>query len=55
MNWFINAIYEFYQNPDNLAEFEKWKKERIHNDENDMAVKRDSVLDDNRNHRIYRN
>ena len=55
INWFIEAIYEFYENPNNLAEFEEWRKERIHNDENDMAVKNSSVLDDNRNSRIYRN
>lgn len=29
MNWFLNAIYEFYQNPSNLAEFEEWKKAKV--------------------------
>lgn len=26
MNWFLNAIYEFYENPKNQIEFQKWKK-----------------------------
>lgn len=55
MRMFIEEIYKFFENPSNLAEFEEWRKERIHNDENDMAVKSNSVLDDNRNNRIYRN
>lgn len=55
MNDLIECIYKFFENPSNLAEFEEWRKERIHNDENDMAVKSNSVLDDNRNNRIYRN
>ena len=55
INWFIEAIYEFYENPNNLAEFEEWRKERIHNDENDMAVKSSSISDDSRNNRLYRN
>lgn len=54
INWFIEEIYKFYENPKNLAEFEKWRKEK-HNDENDMAVKNNSVPNDNRNSRIYRN
>jgi hypothetical protein len=28
MTTFIDSIYEFYQNPQNLAAFEEWKKER---------------------------
>ena len=54
INWFIEEIYKFYENPSNLAEFEEWRKEK-HNDENDMAVKNSSISDDNRNSRIYRN
>ena len=54
MNWVIEAIYEFYKNPKNLADFEKWRKERIH-DENDMAVKGSRISDDSRNNRLYRN
>lgn len=52
---FIEEIYKFYENPKNLAEFEEWRKERIHNDENDMAVKSGGVSDDNRNSRLCRN
>ena len=55
MNWFIEAVYDFYKDPRNLAEFEEWKKERIHNDENDMAVKSCRISDDSRNNRQYRN
>lgn len=29
MNWFLNAIYEFYQNQNNIAEFEEWKKTKV--------------------------
>lgn len=28
INWFIEAIYEFYENPNNLAEFEEWRKSK---------------------------
>lgn len=31
MTTFIDSIYEFYQNPQNLAAFEEWK-ERKRND-----------------------
>lgn len=55
INWLIEAVYDFYKDPRNLAEFEKWRKERIHNNENDMAVKSSSLSDGNRNNRIYRN
>lgn len=37
MTTFIDSIYEFYQNPQNLAAFEEWKKERDKND-NDAAT-----------------
>lgn len=29
MNWFLTAIYEFYKNPENQAEFQKWKKAKV--------------------------
>lgn len=29
MNWFLNAIYEFYENPKNQIEFQKWKKNKV--------------------------
>lgn len=32
MNLLIDAIYEFYKNPQNLADFEEWK-ERKYKDE----------------------
>lgn len=32
MTTFIDSIYEFYQNPQNLAAFEEWK-ERKYKDE----------------------
>ncbi len=26
INWFIEEIYKFYENPKNQIEFQKWKK-----------------------------
>lgn len=28
MNLLIDAIYEFYKNPQNLADFEEWKERK---------------------------
>lgn len=38
MQLLIDSIYEFYNNAENLAAFEEWKKERDKND-NDAAIK----------------
>ncbi len=43
MNWFIEAVYDFYKDPNNLSEFEEWKKERIHNDEIDLDIEGGSM------------
>ena len=43
MRLFIEEIYKFYESPKNLAEFEKWKKERIHNNEIDLVIESGSV------------
>lgn len=32
MNLLIDAIYEFYKNPQNLADFERWKEGRKNDD-----------------------
>ena len=40
---FIECIYKFFENPNNLAEFEKWKEERKHNDEVDLDIEGGSV------------
>lgn len=29
MTMFIECIYEFFNNPSNLAEFEEWKKSKV--------------------------
>ena len=55
MTMFIECIYEFFNNPKNLAEFEKWKKERKRNDEIDLDIEGCSLSDGNRNNRFYRN
>ena len=52
MTMFIECIYEFFSNPSNLAEFEKWKKEREHNDEIDLGVEGGSVPDGYRYDRV---
>lgn len=33
MELFIDAIYEFYSKPQNLADFEAWKERKLHNDD----------------------
>ena len=33
MELFIDAIYEFYSKPQNLADFEEWKERKLHNDD----------------------
>ena len=33
MTTFIDSIYEFYQNPQNLAAFEKWKERKRNDDD----------------------
>ena len=33
MELFIDAIYEFYGKPQNLADFEAWKERKLHNDD----------------------
>lgn len=38
MTMFIECIYEFFNNPSNIAEFEKWRKERKCNDEIDFDI-----------------
>lgn len=41
MNWFLNAIYEFYQNQNNIAEFEEWKKakgSKVRSDCNERTI-----------------
>lgn len=43
MTMFIECIYKFFENPNNLAEFEKWKEERKHNDEIDLDIESGSV------------
>ena len=43
MTMFIECIYKFFENPNNLAEFEKWKEERKHNDEIDLDIEGGSV------------
>lgn len=37
MTTFIDSIYEFYQNPQNLAAFEEWKERKRNG--NDAAIK----------------
>lgn len=41
MNWFLNAIYEFYENPKNQIEFQKWKKakgSKVRSDCNERTI-----------------
>ena len=41
MNWFLNAIYEFYENPKNRIEFQKWKKakgSKVRSDCNERTI-----------------
>lgn len=33
MTLFIDEIYAFYSNPQNLADFEAWKERKVHNDD----------------------
>lgn len=34
MNLLIDAIYEFYKNPQNLADFEEWKERKNEDSQN---------------------
>ena len=36
MNLLIDAIYEFYKNPQNLADFEEWKERKYKNEESQI-------------------
>ena len=38
MTLLVDEIYSFYQNPQNLKDFEKWKKERNKNHEKESAT-----------------
>lgn len=45
MTTFIDSIHEFYQNPQNIKDFEEWKTERDKNHEKDgAAVKASSQI-----------
>ncbi len=35
INWLIEAVYDFYKDPKNLAEFEGWKKSKRKKEENE--------------------
>ena len=52
MTMFIECIYKFFENPNNLAEFEKWRKERKCNDEIDLDIEGCSLPNDSRNSRF---
>lgn len=49
MTIFIECIYKFFENPNNLAEFEKWKEAKaskgkdMGNDEIDLDIEGGSV------------
>ncbi len=36
MNLLIDAIYEFYKNPQNLADFEEWKERKYKNEDSQI-------------------
>ena len=38
MTMFIECIYEFFNNPSNLAEFEEWKKSKVRSDCNERTI-----------------
>lgn len=38
MTTFIDSIYEFYNNPQTLKDFEEWKKERDKNHEKESTT-----------------
>lgn len=38
MQLLIDSIYEFYNNPQNIKDFEAWKKERDKNHEKESAA-----------------
>lgn len=58
---FIEEIYKFYENPKNLAEFQKWKEAKASkgkdtdNDEINLGIKSGRILDGSRHNRINRN
>lgn len=52
MTMFIECIYKFFENQNNLAEFEKWKEERKHSDEVNLDVESGCILDGYRNSRV---
>lgn len=38
MTLLVDEIYSFYQNPQNIKDFEEWKKERDKNHEKESAA-----------------
>lgn len=36
MNLLIDAMYEFYKNPQNLADFEEWKERKYKNEDSQI-------------------
>lgn len=42
MTTFIDSIHEFYNNPQNIKDFEEWKKERDKNHEKESAAVKES-------------
>ena len=36
MNLLMDAIYEFYKNPQNLADFEEWKERKYKNEDSQI-------------------
>nr|DAI23504.1 MAG TPA: protein of unknown function (DUF1912) [Caudoviricetes sp.] len=42
MTIFIDSIYEFYQNPQNIKDFEEWRKKKYEN--KNTAIKESSQI-----------
>lgn len=41
INWFIEEVYKFYENPKNQIEFQKWKKakgSKVRSDCNERTI-----------------